>query len=229
MLGGFADKGSARLSHLGFESAMKLPNRGTRSPSGLESNRPEDGNRNMEEIFLQHQATILASDQLEELPASLRPPLSKRRKGEDKKDGNKADGPQVKMTISLMHASSMNKGLGLVSSERPADGIPRWDNLGEIYFRGTLRDLDSTYIQVVVEDTTAPKVMRQIGYGQIPLRGVVDYSCLSTELGTPMWLALQAKMEGWGHELKEWCFGFVEGTVMVAHLPRYRQLGEVSE
>ncbi|KYK66035.1 C2 domain protein, partial [Toxoplasma gondii TgCatPRC2] len=229
MLGGFADKGSARLSHLGFESAMKMPNRGTRSPSGLESNRPEDGNRNMEEIFLQHQATILASDQLEELPASLRPPLSKRRKGEDKKDGNKADGPQVKMTISLMHASSMNKGLGLVSSERPADGIPRWDNLGEIYFRGTLRDLDSTYIQVVVEDTTAPKVMRQIGYGQIPLRGVVDYSCLSTELGTPMWLALQAKMEGWGHELKEWCFGFVEGTVMVAHLPRYRQLGEVSE
>lgn len=76
---------------------------------------------------------------------------------------------------------------------------------------------------------SASSAFRQIGYGQLPLRGVVGYPSVQLELGAPNWLSLQAKVEGWGELLNEWRFGFLEGRVMIAHTPRYRQLGEVYE
>ncbi|CDJ59387.1 C2 domain-containing protein, putative, partial [Eimeria maxima] len=80
---------------------------------------------------------------------------------------------------------------------------------------------------VLVEDMRGSSAFREIGYAQLPLRGVVGYPSLQVELGAPRWVCLQAKMEGWGPQLRDWRFGSIEGVVMVAHTPRYRQLGEV--
>lgn len=132
----------------------------------------------IEELFLMHQNTLLLSDEDARVPIAARRGSedggSHGVGGEEGEGGGKANAggaqkgqqnaggggkgaggggggdefPTVRMTISLIHASSMNKGLSLVSSEQIATLMPRWDNLGEIYFRGTLRDLDSTYIQV---------------------------------------------------------------------------------
>lgn len=54
--------------------------------------------------------------------------------------------PTVRLRISLLHSSSLNSGVRVISPEQVATS-PSWDNLGEIYFRGTLRDLDSTYLE----------------------------------------------------------------------------------
>lgn len=56
--------------------------------------------------------------------------------------------PNPRLRLSLMHTSSMNSGVRVVSSDQLATASPSWDNLGEVYFRGTLRDLDTTYLEV---------------------------------------------------------------------------------
>lgn len=76
---------------------------------------------------------------------------------------------------------------------------------------------------------SAASAFRQIGYGQLPLRGVVGYPSVQMELGAPNWVSLQAKVEGWSEQLSDWHFGWLEGKVMIAHTPRYRQVGEVYE
>lgn len=94
---------------------------------------------------------------------------------------------------------------------------------------GTRAGASHLCAQVIVEDMSASSAFRQIGYGQLPLRGVVGYPSLQMELGSPNWVSLQAKVEGWGELLNDWHFGWLEGRVMIAHTPRYRQLGEVYE
>ncbi|OEH79719.1 c2 domain-containing protein [Cyclospora cayetanensis] len=177
-------------------------------------------------LLLQHMQTLVLADQdVEgEVILSLDPLDSATGRGVQK-----TEKPDPRLRISLMHSSTLNSGVKLVTTEQEATNAPFWDNMGEVYFRGTLRDLDTTYLEVIVEDMSASTSFRQIGYGQLPLRGVVGYPSLQMELGPPNWVVLQAKVEGWGDQLKEWQFGWLEGRVMIAHTPRYRQVGEVYE
>ena len=56
--------------------------------------------------------------------------------------------PSPRLRIRLLHSSSLNRGLAITAAEQFETNAPTWDNLGELYFRGTLRDLDSTYLEV---------------------------------------------------------------------------------
>ncbi|KAL8436577.1 hypothetical protein ACSSS7_001609 [Eimeria intestinalis] len=193
----------------------------TRAPSEFVAQTP------YHDVLISHIQTLLLADQDDDEEAQAEFDLGE--------DGGAASPetpkelPTVRLRISLMHSSSMNSGVRIVSSEQENTSAPSWDNLGEVYFRGTLRDLDATYLEVIVEDMSASSAFRQIGYAQLPLRGVVGYPSLQMELGSPNWVSLQAKVEGWGELLNDWHFGWLEGRVMIAHTPRYRQLGEVCE
>ncbi|SCP03711.1 double C2-like domain-containing protein, putative [Plasmodium malariae] len=141
--------------------------------------------------------------------------------------------PNPRVTITLWHTPKGNEGLNLVSLEQKSIRFPTWENLGEIYFRGTLRDLDVSYLhvsalhQIKVEDMTAPKRLRIVGTCQIPLKGIVDYPYVMHELEAPTWLVEEAKYEGWEKKLEEWKLGSLEGKVVIQRVPRYRQVGDL--
>ncbi|KAL8451603.1 hypothetical protein Emag_002646 [Eimeria magna] len=166
-----------------------IPSESTKPPSEFVAQTP------YHDVIISHIQTLLLADQDDDEGAQAEFDLGE--------DGGAASPeapkelPTVRLRISLMHSSSLNSGVRIVSSEQENTSAPSWDNLGEVYFRGTLRDLDATYLEM--------------------------------ELGSPNWVSLQAKVEGWGELLNDWHFGWLEGRVMIAHTPRYRQLGEVCE
>ncbi|EUD64899.1 hypothetical protein C922_04743 [Plasmodium inui San Antonio 1] len=143
------------------------------------------------------------------------------------KNVNNVELPNPRVTITLTHTPKGHEGLTLVSMEQKAICFPIWENLGEIYFRGTLRDIDMSYLNIKVEDMSAPKSSREIGTCQIPLKGVVDYPYVAHQLEAPPWLIEEAKYEGWEDKLEEWKFGTVDGKVIIARVPRYRQMGDI--
>ncbi|KJP87388.1 hypothetical protein AK88_02945 [Plasmodium fragile] len=143
------------------------------------------------------------------------------------KNVNNVELPNPRVTITLTHTPKGHEGLTLVSMEQKAICFPIWENLGEMYFRGTLRDIDMSYLNIQVEDMSAPKSNREIGTCQIPLKGVVDYPYVSHQLEAPPWLIEEAKYEGWEGKLEEWKFGTVDGKVIIARVPRYRQMGDM--
>ncbi|CAD2105753.1 double C2-like domain-containing protein, putative [Plasmodium vinckei lentum] len=135
--------------------------------------------------------------------------------------------PNPRVTMKLIHTPKGNDGFTIVSMCQKNVRYPMWENLGEIYFRGTLRDLDVSYLSVKVEDMSAPKDAREIGVCQIPLKGIVDYPHIMHELEASPWIVEEAKCEGWSKKLKEWKFGKLEGKVVVGRVPRYRQIGDM--
>ncbi|CDU20941.1 double C2-like domain-containing protein, putative [Plasmodium yoelii] len=135
--------------------------------------------------------------------------------------------PNPRVTMKLIHTPKGNDGFTIVSMCQKNVRYPMWENLGEIYFRGTLRDLDVSYLSVKVEDMSAPKDAREIGVCQIPLKGIVDYPHIMHELEASPWIIEEAKCEGWDKKLKEWKFGKLEGKVIVGRVPRYRQIGDI--
>ncbi|VUZ99135.1 double C2-like domain-containing protein, putative [Plasmodium vivax] len=187
------------------------------------------------------------------------------------KNVNNVHLPNPRVTITLTHTPKGHEGLTLVSMEQKAICFPVWENLGEMYFRGTLRDIDVSYLnvsarggctpgggesgtllcaqavppqlltsplqslllsyfpppQIKVEDMSAPKSSREIGMCQIPLKGVVDYPYVAHQLEAPPWLIEEAKYEGWESKLEEWKLGTVDGKVIIARVPRYRQMGDI--
>ncbi|ANQ11016.1 Uncharacterized protein PCOAH_00052390 [Plasmodium coatneyi] len=143
------------------------------------------------------------------------------------KNVNNVQLPNPRVTITLTHTPKGHEGLNLVSMEQKAICFPIWENLGEMYFRGTLRDIDMSYLNIKVEDMSAPKSTREIGTCQIPLKGVVDYPYVAHQLEAPPWLIEEAKYEDWESKLEEWKFGTVDGKVIIARVPRYRQTGDI--
>ncbi|EWC87175.1 hypothetical protein PFNF54_03951 [Plasmodium falciparum NF54] len=135
--------------------------------------------------------------------------------------------PNPRVTITLSHTPKGHEGLNIISIEQKSIRFPIWENLGEIYFRGTLRDLDVSYLNIKVEDMSAPKSAREIGTCQISLKGIVDYPYVMHELEAPSWLVKEAKYEGWENKLNEWKLGTVEGKVIINRVPRYRQRGDI--
>lgn len=56
--------------------------------------------------------------------------------------------PNPRVTMKLIHTPKGNDGFTIVSMCQKNVRYPMWENLGEIYFRGTLRDLDVSYLSV---------------------------------------------------------------------------------
>lgn len=56
--------------------------------------------------------------------------------------------PNPRLRIHLLHSSTLNSGIKITTTDQEETNAPTWDNLGEVYFRGTLRDLDSAYLEV---------------------------------------------------------------------------------
>ncbi|VWU49711.1 double C2-like domain-containing protein, putative, partial [Hepatocystis sp. ex Piliocolobus tephrosceles] len=135
--------------------------------------------------------------------------------------------PNPRITITLMHTPKINQGLGLVSMEQKHMKFSIWENLGHIYFSGTLKDLEVAYLNINVEDMSAPKGARNIGTCIVPLKGIVDYPYITHDLEAPPWVIEEAKYEGWYNKLTEWKFGSAEGRVAISCIPRYRQQGDI--
>ncbi|SBT50181.1 double C2-like domain-containing protein (DOC2) [Plasmodium ovale wallikeri] len=83
--------------------------------------------------------------------------------------------PNPRVTITLTHTPKGHEGLSLVSIEQKNVNFPVWENLGELYFRGTLRDLDVTYLHVNAFSPVAgggihPPLLRFSRFARDPLR-----------------------------------------------------------
>lgn len=103
------------------------------------------------DVILQHIQTLVTADQDDDDEDSHGDPEDSARNLREEKSL-----PSVRLRISLLHSSSMNSGVKIVSNEQETTSSPSWDNLGEVYFRGTLRDLDATYLEVGELATLSP-------------------------------------------------------------------------
>ncbi|CCF75983.1 hypothetical protein BmR1_04g09040 [Babesia microti strain RI] len=97
-----------------------------------------------------------------------------------------------------------------------------WENLGEIYYRGTRSELEKCVLQISVVDIQG-KNKNTVASCHVPLRVVVDHPTVKKDFEPPLWLVHQAKLEKWTESLSNINFGYIQGMIQVCNVPRYRQ------
>ncbi|KAF4670632.1 hypothetical protein FOL47_001894 [Perkinsus chesapeaki] len=118
----------------------------------------------------------------------------------------------------------------------------RWPNVGKIYYRGTLADVDSETLRVEVVQRSKKHGLYKntpIAEALISLRGVHEYGHVSAMFGPPAWFAkelMKIATRGTQQESKEAIgrmlqsgFGKLGGKIGVDHRPHYRQTGELCD
>ena len=113
--------------------------------------------------------------------------------------------------------------------------IDRWGNIGKLYYRGTLADLDNDLLYLHFYETTplAP-VPTTIAEATVSLRGVHEYGNISGACSPPDWVITNAaKTKKYTAEeikmIKKSTIGRFEAKIAVENLPKYKQSGELCD
>ena len=132
---------------------------------------------------------------------------------------------------------SMRRGVMMVRSElRKIDrgnmsGIDRWGNVGKIFYRGTLADLDNDLLRLQIFETNMlSPVPTVVGEASVSLRGVYEYGTVGGACYLPEWVVKRARAAS--EQMKQLIkasVGRFEAKIMVDNLPKYRQSGELCD
>ena len=109
---------------------------------------------------------------------------------------------------SMMHRLRRGE-MSIKSAFRRVDRGDRWGDVGRIYYRGTLADLDNDSLRVkFYESSFMSPVPRLVGDASVSLRGVYEFGSLAGTCGGG---------------------GSFEAKITVENMPKYRQSGELCD
>ncbi|KAL7067132.1 hypothetical protein ACR3K2_24480 [Cryptosporidium serpentis] len=111
------------------------------------------------------------------------------------------------------------------SSVQSKTNWPIWDNVGAIYFRGTIADLENSFLDIEIVDTTKDRKHNIQAKTHIPLKGLIESSTVvESTLTSPLWLT-ESSRSSIKSDLATWNFGTILGTISFTHYPLQRQKG----
>lgn len=142
--------------------------------------------------------------------------------------GNNSDGtsdPYVQFSISGDWSKFFTKGgyFGRKTTSPIVMGtlFPRWEECGTLKYRGTRSELENEDLVVRVSDWNRLGDVK-IGHTMIPLRGILDYGFLKSQLARSVKVkehALKVK--------KNLPAGIIEGSVRALDMPMHVQTGDI--
>jgi hypothetical protein len=111
--------------------------------------------------------------------------------------------------------------------------IDRWGNVGKIYYRGTVADLDNDLLYLDFYETSA-LANNMIGHATVSLRGVQEYGNISGACLPPDWFIENAKKSGKFspeeiRQVMKSSVGRFEAKIAVENAPKYKQSGELCD
>lgn len=134
--------------------------------------------------------------------------------------------------IEKMRRGQMTVRSDLRRTETTAS-LDRWGNIGKIYYRGTLADLDNDLLCLkFYESSAVPSVSQLIAEATVSLRGVHEYGNISGACRPPGWALAAARRKFTPAELKQIskaAVGRFEAKLTVENLPKYKQSGELCD
>ncbi|OII77269.1 hypothetical protein cand_019790 [Cryptosporidium andersoni] len=111
------------------------------------------------------------------------------------------------------------------SSIQSKTNWPIWDSIGAMYFRGTIADLENSFLDIEIVDTTKDRKHNIQAKAHIPLKGLIESSTVvESTLTSPLWLTESSKSPI-RSDLATWYFGTILGTISFTHYPLQRQKG----
>ncbi|KAL3127096.1 membrane protein [Cryptosporidium hominis] len=118
------------------------------------------------------------------------------------------------------------KNYTMYSNMQKGTNWPVWENLGSIYLRGTIADLENCFIDIDVIDCNKDKTINSQARTHIPLKGLIETNTvIESNLSEPLWLAEKVKKTEERRILATWEFGMITGNISFKNYPSQRQKG----
>eukprot|EP00742_Colponemidia_sp_Colp-10_P006244 GILJ01006691.1.p1 GENE.GILJ01006691.1~~GILJ01006691.1.p1 ORF type:complete len:1125 (+),score=212.68 GILJ01006691.1:105-3479(+) len=150
-----------------------------------------------------------------------------------KKDGTMKSDPFI---VIKMRRTGFNKWKRnpLKTKSHPVydTACPRWEKVGVIEFIGTLSELENEFAQIKVYDYDRFTKNELIGSNQVPLKGILEYNFMKTDLGyrekiVDATAELTGKKSKQGKKTEIRSGGLVYGSVNIEPVPQFRQTGSL--
>ncbi|KAH8741071.1 membrane protein, partial [Cryptosporidium ryanae] len=130
-----------------------------------------------------------------------------------------------KLKIKLIWPSPI-KEYTIFSSIQRGTNWPIWESIGSIFLRGTIADLENSFLDVEVIDTNKDKSINLQAKTHIPLKGLIETSTvIESKLSEPLWLAEKVKNTDERRNFAAWEFGLITGNISFINYPKQRQKG----
>ncbi|KAJ1607449.1 membrane protein [Cryptosporidium canis] len=118
------------------------------------------------------------------------------------------------------------KNYTIYSSVQKGTNWPIWEDLGSIYLRGTIADLENCFIDVEVLDYCKDREISSQARTHIPLKGLVESNTvIESNLYEPLWLLRKVNKTEERRLLATWEFGTITGNISFKNYPLQRQKG----
>ncbi|KAF7456909.1 double C2-like domain-containing protein [Cryptosporidium felis] len=103
---------------------------------------------------------------------------------------------------------------------------PIWEDIGSIYLRGTIADLENCFLDIEVIDVKKERTFNSQARTYIPLKGLIENSTVvESKLSEPLWLAEKIIKTEERREIAKWEFGMITGNISFKNYPSQRQRG----
>ncbi|KAK6590558.1 membrane protein [Cryptosporidium xiaoi] len=130
-----------------------------------------------------------------------------------------------RLKIKLIWPSPI-KEYTIFSSIQRGTNWPIWENIGSIFLRGTIADLENSFLDVEVIDTNKEKNINLQAKTHIPLKGLIETSTIiESKLSEPLWLVEKVKNTDKRRNFAAWEFGLMTGNISFINYPKQRQKG----
>ncbi|KAH8582535.1 membrane conserved in eukaryotes [Cryptosporidium sp. chipmunk genotype I] len=118
------------------------------------------------------------------------------------------------------------KNYTIYSNIQKGTNCPIWENLGSIYLRGTIADLENCFMDIEVIDYNKDKAINTQAKTHIPLKGLIETNTVvESNLSEPLWLAEKVNKTEERRILATWEFGIITGNISFKNYPLQRQRG----
>lgn len=118
------------------------------------------------------------------------------------------------------------KNYTIYSNVQKGTNWPIWENLGSIYLRGTIADLENCFIDIEVLDHSKDREINSQARTHIPLKGLIESNTVvESNLHEPLWLAEKVNKTEERRVLATWEFGMITGNISFKNYPSQRQKG----
>ncbi|OII74844.1 uncharacterized protein cubi_02976 [Cryptosporidium ubiquitum] len=118
------------------------------------------------------------------------------------------------------------KNYTIYSNIQKGTNWPIWENIGSIYLRGTIADLENCFIDVEVIDNNKDRAINSQARTHIPLKGLIETNTVvESNLYEPLWLTEKINKTEERRIIATWEFGMITGNISFKNYPSQRQKG----